>query len=126
MKLYRAQMTDRKQSRILLQKALFQYTGIANWEIGTEPLGKPYVIPKISHTQDSHFSLSHRGSFWVIALDTPPLGLDLQHHKGPCTPALANRYFHPEEIYFWQKNGMESCIFYDIWCAKESYVKFTG
>ncbi|MBQ7922906.1 MAG: 4'-phosphopantetheinyl transferase superfamily protein [Clostridia bacterium] len=126
MKLYTAQMTDRKQSRLLLHKALFRYTGIDNWKIGTEPLGKPFAIPPVSSAPDVHFSLSHSGTFWIIALDDHPLGLDIQQHKGPCTLSLAKRYFHPEEIAFWQKNGEKSDVFYDIWCAKESYVKYTG
>ena len=126
MKLYAAAITDRKQSREFLHTALERYTGIGNWVIATEELGKPYAIPASPDAPTVHFSLSHSGDYWIIALASYPLGLDLQEHKGPCKPSLAMRYFHPEELSFWQKNEEKREVFYDIWCAKESYVKYTG
>ncbi|MBE6569285.1 MAG: 4'-phosphopantetheinyl transferase superfamily protein [Ruminococcaceae bacterium] len=126
MKLYITEMNDRRESRTLLHRALRKYTGISDWKIGTEPLGKPYAIPTVPHGSEVHFSLSHSGMYWVIAMDSHPLGLDLQAHKGPCNASLVKRYFHPDEAAYWQKNGETGAVFYDIWCAKESYVKFTG
>lgn len=126
MKLYAAKMAERKQSREFLLTALFRYTGIDSWKIETEELGKPYAVSPLPDSPEVHFSLSHSGDYWIIVLADHPLGLDLQVHSGPCKPSLAKRYFHPEEFAYWQNNGESPKVFYDIWCAKESYVKFTG
>jgi len=126
MKLYIANMPDRKQSHSLLLKALSLYSGTDMWEIRTAPLGKPYAISAASAAPEIHFSLSHSGTFWAVCIDMHPSGLDLQQHKGPCSLALAKKYFHPEELAYWEQTGQEPAVFYAIWSAKESYVKYTG
>jgi Phosphopantetheinyl transferase len=71
-----------------------------------------------------HFSVSHSGKYWVCALLSEPIGIDIQQKSNTCQQAIAERFFHPQEYRYLQKNNLEG--FFDIWTAKESYVKYTG
>lgn len=84
--------------------------------------GKPYftAIPEL------HFSLSHSGEFWLAAIATTPLGLDIQQHQ-PCRrEALARRFFHQQEQFWLERRDFDEESFFAVWTAKESYVKYTG
>lgn len=81
--------------------------------------GKPYI-----NDGGVHFSLSHSRDYWLCALAPTPVGLDLQE-KRPCPyEELANRFFHPQESKYVLRHGKEG--FYQVWTAKESYVKYLG
>lgn len=93
-------------------------------------LGKPY-LPQYPNI---HLSVSHSGSWFVCAVSSQPIGVDLQEHtplRGE-TPEyavqryckIANRFFNPLEAAFILENPQEN--FFTVWSAKESYVKFTG
>lgn len=84
--------------------------------------GKPYF----KDTPESlHFSVTHSGEFWCCLFSRYPVGLDLQRIPGHKDfPRIARRYFHPVEVHYLEENGWEK--FPEIWCAKESYVKYTG
>lgn len=82
--------------------------------------GKPYFPSR----PEVCFSVSHSGDYWACAVAEQPLGLDLQKHKGGRLEDIARRFFHPQEADWLERNGIE--YFYDVWAAKESYVKWTG
>ncbi len=83
--------------------------------------GKPF-FPEESAL---HFSISHSGEFWLCAFSEQPVGIDIQCCKSFVPPeTLSRRFFHPREDAFLARNGYER--FYDLWTAKESFVKFTG
>lgn len=83
------------------------------------PHSKPRFVP-----EGLSFSVSHSGEYWVCGIGAAPLGLDLQRHQ-PCrTQAIAKRFFHPSETAW--LNGQGPDAFFQIWTAKESYVKYTG
>jgi 4'-phosphopantetheinyl transferase len=74
------------------------------------------------------FSLSHSGNFACIAVsDTSPVGLDLEiwREREVDLKALSRIAFHPIELAFFLKKPDKE-RFYDIWTAKESYVKMIG
>ena len=72
-----------------------------------------------------HFSISHSGMFWMCAFSGRPVGIDLQRHGSYVPPeTLSRRFFHPLEDAFLQREGYQR--FYDLWTAKESFVKFIG
>lgn len=82
--------------------------------------GKPFF-------KDSpiHFNVSHSGKYWVCAMSLVPVGIDIQEHiPGRNVKAIADRFFTTREADFLFADGYEH--FYDIWAAKESYVKLTG
>ena len=82
--------------------------------------GKPY-FPDIWNV---HFSLSHSGKYNACAFYEQPVGLDLQEHISCNREAIARRFFHPDEYSYLKRNGFAP--FFQIWTAKESYVKQSG
>lgn len=75
------------------------------------------------------FSVTHSGCWWMVCVSPASVGLDLQQHKPRYSPAVAKRYFHPDELLLLEKakeNGTDQSLFFDLWCARESYAKYTG
>ena len=112
---------DARQSHELLRRAATIHTGGDPGIIAVGPCGKPFF-------QDNgalHFSISHSGDYWLCAFSAQPVGIDLQRCRSFVPPeTLSRRFFHPREDAFLSQN----CYirFYDLWTAKESWVKFTG
>ena len=111
-------------SRDMLRKAACLYTGLGDSELG--PIeegtrGKPF-FPNLP---DLHFSLTHSGNWWICAFGVRPLGLDLQIHRSSVPPQrLSSRFFHPDEDAWLTQRAYQP--FFDLWSAKESWVKYTG
>lgn len=111
-----------------LLNALRLYTGRVYQEndILREPGKKPVLL------DDSvQFSVTHSGDYWMVCLAPAhmPVGLDLQVHKEKYSPAVAKRYFHPEELALLEQakeTHTDTALFFDLWCARESYAKYTG
>ncbi len=115
-----------KSSHALLLDALQLYTGRTYWEndIQRSPGAKPYLADG-----SAEFSVTHSGDLWLACVSPHPVGLDLQVHKGKYSPAVAKRYFHPDEVALLEKAreaGGDLPLFFRLWCARESYAKFTG
>ena len=70
------------------------------------------------------FSVSHSGPYWACVVADRPVGLDIQMHKGGRLEDIAGRFFHEKEAAWLKVQGIEH--FFDVWTAKESYVKWTG
>jgi len=140
-------ITDQKSSSTdFIRRCASDFTGIscAEAEIQREPMGKPYF----SDRSLPCFSLSHSGIFTACAVGTSPCGIDVQEHVFHGKPRdtayllrLANRFFHNEEACFLRHIAGSGCIesppfcspgdevsdvFFRIWSAKESIVKYTG
>lgn len=106
--------------RLLRRAAALAAPQLTDCTLARQAQGKPWfpAAPEL------HFSISHSGGRWVCAFADAPVGLDLQAHR-PCRAlALSRRFFAPEEAE-WLRSRGESA-FFDLWCAKESYLKFTG
>ncbi len=89
------------------------------------PAGKP-AIPQFP---DFHYNLSHSGDWVVIAWGNSPVGIDVQQSANRKLDDLARRYFAPEEQqYLFSKESEAERIeaFFQIFTAKESYVKYLG
>ena len=82
--------------------------------------GKPY-FPSLPGL---HFSLSHSGQYGACAFYHKPVGLDLQIHRDCNREAIARRFFHSKEYHYLKEK--EFTPFFDVWVAKESYVKYSG
>lgn len=99
-------------------------------DIAYTPKGKPYF----PNCQDICFSVSHSGSYIVCALTDRAIGVDiecrrmyakesvLQFSERLCT--IADRFFHPDEAAYIRSDPPDR--FFQIFTAKESYVKMTG
>lgn len=84
------------------------------------PKGKPFF----ENAGAPFFSVSHSGEYWACAMTDRPVGLDIQLHRGNHVEAVAARFFHPLEKEWLEEAGQGR--FFDVWAAKESYVKYTG
>ena len=80
--------------------------------------GKPY-FPR----SGLHCSVTHSGGIWLCAISALPVGVDLQRHQECDRNRIAKRFFHPDEAR-WLETREDA--FFDVWCAKEGYVKYTG
>lgn len=95
-------------------------------EIGRGEYGKPYI----KGFCDFHYGLSHSGEWVACAVDTVPVGIDLQEMK-PWKMTLAKRFFHSREYDRLQAldevaPDSQTKEFYSMWTAKESAVKLSG
>ncbi len=115
-----------KYSHELLLSALTLYTGrrYAETDILRFPNQKPLL-----RDGSIHFSVTHSGNLWLVCVAPEPVGLDVQMHKDKYSPAVAKRYFHPDETQLLEtakKAGADIPLFFRLWSARESYAKYTG
>ena len=135
----------RMLSRLLLRRSAAAFLGLPeqdceSWTVREGEHGKPYFPehPEVC------FSISHSGSFWCCAFFYAQVGLDIQRRiLGKTVPApgkmtvadgerenrerlrmqrISDRFFHPSEREYLRRGG----DFFEVWTAKESYVKYTG
>jgi 4'-phosphopantetheinyl transferase len=110
---------DRKRSYaagLLLEAALGREAAFRAREGAS---GKPFI------DGGPYFSVSHSGSWAVIAVCAAPVGFDIEA-AAPSrdTAGIARRAFHPSEREAAARGGPD--MFYRIWTAKESYMKMLG
>jgi 4'-phosphopantetheinyl transferase len=87
--------------------------------VGREGGGKPFFPGR----PDIGCSVTHSGGIWLCALSSAPVGADLQMHGVRPSQKIAERFFHPDETALLRARPE---LFFDVWCAKESYIKYTG
>lgn len=88
--------------------------------------GKPYLKGYPAF----HYNLSHSGEWVACAVDTVPVGIDIQEMKS-WKMTLAKRFYYEEEynrLLALQESDMDRQTkeFYSMWTAKESAVKWSG
>lgn len=83
--------------------------------------GKPYFS-----IEGVHVSISHSNERCLVAVADGEVGVDVEYKNGDDERLLkiAERYFTPDEALYVSEQPAER--FYKIWCAKESYMKYTG
>ena len=108
--------------RYLLRGILAEHLSIRPCDIpiaiGTT--GKPFLP-----AEELHFSISHAERFVAAIFSKQPVGIDLEQERVLDLPALAQRFFSPEEVRFLE--GAESSPdFFRLWCAREAAIKGDG
>lgn len=90
---------------------------------GAGPYGKPFV----ENVPQFHFNISHSGTWVVCAVDSQPVGIDIEEIK-PINTEIARLVFSDhEKATLEAKTGDEQLhYFYNLWTLKESYVKAVG
>lgn len=87
--------------------------------------GKPFLL-----NSGIHFNLSHSGDYVLIAVSREsPVGVDIERHQYKRNVLeIADRYFTSEECLYIKKHHDQKMVisFYDVWSAKEAYVKALG
>ena len=84
--------------------------------------GKPYL----KETADIHFNLSHAGNYAICAIDSHPVGVDIEVPRF-VRPELCNKVCTAEELEFVHPDGIFSPErFLQLWTAKEAFLKQSG
>ena len=114
--------------RCLLGDGLLRYAARAagvhdtTLSVALNAYGKPYLRAY----PDLHYNMAHGGDWVVLVWDRRPVGVDVERvDANRDVRALAGRYFSIEEQTF-----VAACDtprrFYDLWTAKEAYLKYRG
>ncbi len=82
--------------------------------------------PRFEGENGIFVSLSHGDGLCAAAISESEIGVDTELMKGNSDRLLeiARRYFTKDEIEYTEAKPVPR--FYEIWCKKESYVKYTG
>ena len=99
--------------------------GADDFEVETNPYGKPSV----KNRPDFHYNLTHSGCWVAIAYGDDILGIDVEKIDwNPGKEKLAHRFFtcDEREYVLRQDNQGTGNRFYEIWTAKEGYLKYLG
>ncbi|MBN7772872.1 4'-phosphopantetheinyl transferase family protein [Clostridium aminobutyricum] len=81
--------------------------------------GKPFF-----KEYNVEFSVSHTEQLWVCLMADYPVGVDVQKRRTVNRHAVAKRFFTKLEQEYIHEFG--EIGFFDVWCRKEAYVKYTG
>jgi 4'-phosphopantetheinyl transferase len=93
-----------------------------NIALNVAPGGKPHVA-------GCEFSISHSGSWLVVAISDAPVGVDIEINKPRRDVMdLAVRFFSASDIHFLRqaKNAERDRAFIRQWVAKEAALKAAG
>ncbi len=117
-----AGLTSRAQARELLALAVLETWGLSPLpEIARMEQGKPFFPER----QNLHFNLSHSGDLALCALDSAPVGVDIQVVRER-RPSLLRRVCSAQEL-AWLENQPDLWpAFTLLWALKESRVKESG
>lgn len=105
-----------------LLREMLESKGITNPEFYTDEKGKPYI-----KGNPLYFSISHSGSFVACAIDSRPVGIDIEAYRN-IPDTLAKRFCTEEELLFIFEKSDKINVkkFFSVWTAKEAYLKCTG
>jgi len=82
--------------------------------------GKPYV------PSGACFNLSHSGDIAALGISDSPIGIDIEQWRAADYLRLGKRIFHPHELECFKNTGGDEAAFFQLWTAKESYLKALG
>lgn len=102
----------------LLKEAL-EDCGVKGAHIIRDKNGKP-------HTDKSgvFISASHSGIYFICAVGSDTVGIDIQKQRPINIDKISKRYFDQKEQEYIRSKGDKG--FFEIWTRKEAYAKYTG
>lgn len=106
---------------LLLRYALYKEYSITELpEINTDENSKPFFVNHVCH-----FNLSHCDTAVACALDTAPVGIDVQDFRS-VKSNVVRKVCSPEELLLLQQADRPEQLFAAFWASKEAYGKYTG
>lgn len=100
---------------------------ISDVKLVTEAGRPPYAVTPAGKI---YLSISHSGRYVLCAADLFPCGCDIEEVQDKRDElALARQFFHPAETAALEGIQSETArrdMFFILWTAKESYLKYTG
>lgn len=108
---------------LLIRKALIEKINLNNSEIdfSANEYGKPYC----EFLNNFHFNISHSGSWVVCAVDSNPIGIDVEKIS-QIDLDISKNYFSKKEHEDLLRSNNPFEYFFTLWSLKESYIKFIG
>ena len=100
---------------ILFRRALCEYSKAAE---KTNGYGKPYI-----EGCRLDYSISHSGSFAMLAVSENKVGCDIQKIDGNERHGVAKKFFTQSENRLIESGKLD---FFRLWTLKESYIKMLG
>jgi len=82
--------------------------------------GKPYF----PNMPDVHFSVSHSGEYWLCVFSSENIGADIQLIRPINAGLIIRGWYKRHEMELVKTYGLG--MFFDIWAAKEAYLKYKG
>ena len=129
--------SDRKRSLmagLMIRDNLKAY-GINPDEIRTSDNGRPFICDNdgITEVPGIDFNISHSGDYVVMGIydmrgsngSVARIGCDIEQIRDRNTK-IAKRYFDEAELEWIEQEEDKIRAFYQIWTARESYIKMTG
>ena len=118
-------------SHLLLCEMLREHFGIDSPEFYIAENGKPCLAGDMVY-----FSISHSGDFIACAVDTSPVGIDIETPRD-ITKRVLRHCCTEEEMKFISQSldslpdpipaqSVQGSKFLSLWTAKEAYLKYTG
>lgn len=112
-------------SHALVRYAAAKNLGLREITVERTPQGKPYLRERA----DFCFNLSHSGKWAVLACGGSRIGVDIERIvMDEKKEAVARRHFTSgeQDYIFRAEPARQGIRFFEIWTAKESYLKFLG
>lgn len=81
--------------------------------------GKPFI-----ENNPLRYNLSHSGDYVICAISQREVGIDIE--KRERIDLEIAEHFHEKEFQDIMSQKDSLAVFYDYWCLKESYLKYTG
>ena len=96
---------------------------VSSISIHRYPNGKPF-LPDFPNL---HFNISHTDHLAVLAIDTQLVGIDIEK-VSTARMAVADRFFGTNEKEMLKNcpKGKRDSLFFELWTARESFVKAIG
>ena len=112
-------------ARLLLRYIIASLLGIDNRSISLNQ--NKYGKPFLEEVEDFQFNLSHSGDWVVCAVDSLPIGIDVEKIHD-VNLDLSERFFSQEEHNWLLTMDVERRMdsFFKLWTLKESYIKAEG
>lgn len=103
----------------LARKMISEYLSVPESDIvfSVDKNGKPYAVGL-----DVHFNISHSDGIAVCAVNDTPVGIDIEKIRD-IDLKIVNRVCTAEQAEY---IGDSVYKFFEVWTAKEAYVKCTG
>lgn len=114
-------------SRAVLKILLGRYLSVDPLEISFKSDQQKKPILNNFNPESLHFNVSHSGDWILIAIDTNPIGVDLEYTDASFTyQNLLDFSFNAEEKEHIQTSNLPHQNFYKLWTRKEALLKATG
>lgn len=114
--------------KVVCKVLIGHYLGISadKVQFQTDHYGKPHLL-QMCHEEEIYFNISHSGAWIFLAFSLESkVGIDVEERKELTNyQRIARTVFSSEEYEFLLESD-DIDVFYDIWTAKEAYIKWIG